>query len=256
MIDEKFVELIHKEIDGDLSDRERAELESFLSRNAEAQALQRDLTKMSQALTEVSAEEPPVNLKKRIMNAIPSNRYALQQKSFAQTFFPGLKFNFKYAYVFVYGLAFGIVATAAILNLRPGINASDVSGALVVNQSTEQASLLKEINLNNSNLSGTITIRTARGLVLSEINLQSNTNVDVQMQFDPEHLRFQEMKNLQTEPIQLNVESSDLQLSGNVVRCTLAFLNPTESESSLRVVVSQNGDTIADEQIIVGSGLK
>ncbi len=252
MIEEKILEMIHKEIDGELTDRGRSLLGDYLSHHAEAQTLHRDLKKMSHALTQVPSEEPSANLKKGIMNAIALKRYAPQPKRFAQLFFPGLKFNFKYAYVFVYGLAIGIITTTAIVNLKPGVNTSDVSGSLVINQATEQTSLIRKIDLNKSNISGTIAIKTAGALVMSEINLQSKNQVDVRLEFDPQHLAFQGLNDLQTERVQINVESNYLRLSGDLVDCILAFQRKTDSESLLHVEVLQNSGSIADEQISVG----
>ncbi len=247
MTEKQLLEAIHKEIDGELTEAEKVRLHEHLANDAQAQRLHRDLKRMSEALAQITPETPSVNLKKRIMNAIPRYRYAPQAKSFAKLFFPGLKFHFKYAYIFLFGLAIGAVVTTVVINKTQPLNPAEVSGSLM--NPSEQPVLVKQFNFNQENLSGTIAIKTNSNFVFTEINLRSSAELDIRLEFNAQHLDFNGANNLQTERMQLIREANLLQLRGATVSGTLMFLRKTGTESGLRLIVL-NGDEVAIDEII------
>jgi hypothetical protein len=248
MTEKQLLEAIHKEIDGELTEAEKARLREHLAHDAPAQRLHRDLKRMSAALAQIAPETPSANLKKRIMNAIPRNRYAPQSASFAKLFFPELKFQLKHAYIFLFGLAIGVVATTVVINETKPLNPAEVGGSLM-NPSAEQPALLKQFNFNQKRLSGTIAIKTNSRFLFSEINLQSSAELDIRLEFETPQLEFNGANNLQTERMQLIREANLLQLRGATVSGALMFLRKTGAESSLRLMVL-NGDEAAIDEII------
>lgn len=252
MTDEKILELINREIDGLLSEQERGELNEYLARHVEVRALHQDLKKISTMLSQVPAEEPSPNLKKRVLNAIPAKRYAPQTRALAQLFFPRLKFNFRYAYIFLFGLAIGFVATTAIFNRGNQLTLEGVSGSLVENRMRNQASVLAQLDLNNYGVSGNVQIKTAAEAVLSEVSWQSDDEVELQLEFEPQALVFAEMKNGETGGLQMKLESNRVHVRGKQVHCALTFLKLTES-TTLRLAILKNGVVVFDEPIHVAS---
>ncbi len=71
MIDERTVELIHREIDGLNTPEETSMLRSRLPEDPEAQELYEDLVKLGAILKTVAPAEPPGYLKTSILNTIP-----------------------------------------------------------------------------------------------------------------------------------------------------------------------------------------
>jgi anti-sigma factor RsiW len=117
MIDDKYTELIHREIDGANSPQESAQLKAYLAAHPEAQRFHDELASMSNLLREVQPVEPPAPLQDIVMYRLP-NRYAAQPKTSLlatlREWFE-VKINFKYAYVFAGGLTMGIVMYALLL---------------------------------------------------------------------------------------------------------------------------------------------
>ncbi len=69
-MEEKYIELMNREIDGLNSRKESAELEKYLHRNPEAGKYYRELLFVAGALNRVPEVEPPAELKASILNSI------------------------------------------------------------------------------------------------------------------------------------------------------------------------------------------
>ena len=110
MIDEKYIELMNKEIDGLNTPQESAELKSYLKDEPEAQKQFNNLLDVSKSLEQLEEIEPSPELKKSIINSINWKKYSTKEKK-RRSFlgFTQLKFNVKYAYVFTCGLILGII---------------------------------------------------------------------------------------------------------------------------------------------------
>src|SRR5512145_1286032 len=115
MNDEKLLALMHGELDGVNSPRERARLKSYLAANPEAQKLYNELAAMSALLQKVKPVEPPPHLQNAIMNTLPRRRPAKARPALltqVRNWF-ATGFEFKYALVF----ACGAIAGVALLTL-------------------------------------------------------------------------------------------------------------------------------------------
>lgn len=71
MIEEKYIELIQADVDGELPDERRAELSSYLLAHPEAQALRAELVTIARALDRIAPAEPPADLRERILARLP-----------------------------------------------------------------------------------------------------------------------------------------------------------------------------------------
>ena len=63
MIDEEIVELINREIDGEIDSRESARLREILAENADARLLHEQLVRLDTALGDLEAVEPPPEIR-------------------------------------------------------------------------------------------------------------------------------------------------------------------------------------------------
>ena len=70
MIEPKLRQLINRDVDGELSDKERARLRESLRRNGPARRLHSELLALNSALASLPAAEPPVHLANRIRAAV------------------------------------------------------------------------------------------------------------------------------------------------------------------------------------------
>ena len=70
MIDEKYLELIQADVDGELPEQHRAELSRHLLANPEARAAREELKRLCGLLDSVPKVEPPSDLKASILGAV------------------------------------------------------------------------------------------------------------------------------------------------------------------------------------------
>jgi hypothetical protein len=255
MTDEKILKMIHREIDGELTESERAELSDYLASHPEAKALQGDFIKIGFTLSEIEHEEPSPNLKKRVMNVIPSQRYAQQQKTFSQIFFPGRKFNVRHAYVFLFGLAIGFVATTVVFDGGDRLNPLQVSGSLTTTESPN-ALPLREFDLSRMNIAGHVAFRVTDAEITSQLKWLSTDDLTLQINFDPTHVRFQGMSDFKTADLQLDSQVGAIMLNAKSVDCTLSFLKSSESQTSIRLIVSKSNAILLDENVQIAAAAK
>src|SRR5215469_17448352 len=68
---ERYTELIHAEIDGELDAQQRAELSRYLLADPDVRALRDELRRVCAALDATPEAEPPPDLQDRILAALP-----------------------------------------------------------------------------------------------------------------------------------------------------------------------------------------
>ncbi|MCU0643870.1 MAG: hypothetical protein MUC94_06380 [bacterium] len=140
MIDEKYIELMNKEIDGVITKSEQERLHNYLSANSEAQKLYNDLRQTSELLSKIPRVEPSPNIKKYVMNSIDLNRYSKATK-------PGrlkalvsnllIKPTPKLAYAFALGILVGILVYSALLEnviSKRGTDVADFYGTIGIDE--------------------------------------------------------------------------------------------------------------------------
>jgi len=80
MISDKVVELIHRDLDGTLSQKERAQLEKHLESDNESREMLAKLRLLHKKLHEISETEPPADLKESVMKSLPVVRYSARKQ--------------------------------------------------------------------------------------------------------------------------------------------------------------------------------
>ncbi len=69
-IDPRYVEMIHRDLDGELAETDRVELDAFLARTPEARNLREAFCSMSSILDRVGEVDPPAGLKHAVLASI------------------------------------------------------------------------------------------------------------------------------------------------------------------------------------------
>ena len=74
MIEDRHIELINAELDGELTTAERAELSRLLLANPEARALRVELSRLSGALEQLESVAPPSELATSVLSSLSMRR--------------------------------------------------------------------------------------------------------------------------------------------------------------------------------------
>lgn len=125
MVPDKYLELIHAELDGRLTDQQRADLSRFLLENPEGRHLRDELRRLNAALARIEPVEPPAGLRESILESvkIPA-RVAPSRPSWAA---PAV---FRYAAAFAGGALLSALAFQMAASQRSGLDPADLSGTM------------------------------------------------------------------------------------------------------------------------------
>lgn len=248
MMDEKQIALINKAMDGEISEDEQAEVEELLSKNEEARTYHDELQKLKSMFDEVAAVEPPADLKKNILNIIPTHKYQqTPQKGLFRSFFENFRFdfNFNYVYAFAFGLVSGIFIFTFSNNVIPP-STRDISGALIGENAMEKFSTLEQQKFKVAELTGTVELKWHQNVCLLAIELSSKTAVDLVVNFDGLLVRFLGFLPQKIEKMDLGVTENTVNLShGGALRYALLFEVRNEPESLFELtILSAEGEVL------------
>lgn len=252
MIDKKYIELIHKEIDGIIRPDDRRMLKTYLDENPEAQTLYRELQQTVKMLNQVAEIEPPANLKKRIMNSIDSNkRKALRWKPTPVSVLSRLfaKPAYAFAWGMVFGLLFyGVVVENMIQKYSPDTNGLHGTIGINENMNGKKAQtapvLLPEIK-------GTLSLRQAENTVWLEANLSTPYECDIILEYDPSQIRFEGMPMQGRYAILENSDQFVRIKSSGQIQYNIYFTGLTQNPVPLNVKLFVSGTERYKHQFII-----
>ncbi len=195
MIDERYTELINKELDGLNTEAESKELEQFLSENDEALQYYDELLRAASALKRVEQVEPPSYLRAHILNSIriaPASgisRFAWIERVlnvFRQRPFP------RYAIIFASGLCVGAVVFIFGSSTRQE-NAPDVSeltGSMIPLSDLSHLQKIDSVSVNREGLQGTFRTLKSEGKILVDFSVASSEDIRLELSADQDELMF------------------------------------------------------------------
>jgi len=242
MIEERYITLIHREIDGLNSAQESSDLQSYLSHDAGATDYYRDILKLSNMLGTVPLVEPPLNLRKRILNSIAIHRPALQKNlvsEVAAQFVQSLRVHRSYAFVFASGLAIGIIGFSLLdggtpLNQRESV--THLSGTMTRPAPTPALSVMDQGELTAADVQGQVTLRGSREVLLVELQVKGGRDVDVALDFADADVGFSSFSQQYTQPDNLRMDRNSVRV-GNAGdnQYTLVFSRKSPNAVPIKV---------------------
>jgi len=196
MADDRYVELIHKELDGTISYFERARLNRYLRSHDDARRLRQDLVQMEQALHEVEPVDAPADLRQNVMALVrPRVSQPTGRRGRLATLVESLagRMRAQPAYALGLGFALGVLVIAPFIvqyGGGPGISTYEVSGTLVPGVIPRAMTAVDHLDLGGRGLEGAFETHAAAGVVLARLAITSAEPVVVQVSFDPRAERF------------------------------------------------------------------
>jgi hypothetical protein len=188
MIDERNIELIHADLDGELSREERAELARVLLANPEARALRDELSRLFGELARLDEVSPPAGLTTSVLARIPAAGPA-RRWGVISGGWDG-RAALRYAAVFVGGL----LTSAAVFQLgRHGAVAPDVSelvGTIGGHDIAAQQTPADRIRLELDQVDGTINSWELGSQLVLELDLRAREPVEVVAHHGDQTVRF------------------------------------------------------------------
>ena len=206
MIDERHLELIHGEIDGENSAEASRELHQALDSSTECRALYEDLRRVSDLLQTAKPVEPPRQLRARIVDALvdalpqsqPRPAPGRVGRGWLSMLTPG------YAGAFAMGL---LVAFGAV-SMQRWAGDADLDISQLAGTMTQHEAASPRLLIDLDEISGSVVIRDQDPLLMVEFDLNSTGIVDVVVTFDGADARFNGLAQRQGEALAVTAEGS------------------------------------------------
>ena len=245
MINERIEDLVHSDLDGELEESVREELESALAGSEEARRLQRELQELQDTLSALEPLEPPPGLHKQILDGIvlPGNR----GRFFSFLEFPG----------FVrYGLtaAAGLLLAVGLYEFRPGTfpagDLDNMVGTIMKDQQV-QGVKLDTFSFDIESFSSTVSLlERDDGLVL-EVRLDSEEPIEITMDFTSDGLMFDAIAQMQSDLNSIEFADQAVQVKGHGRQHFAVMLHREDAamasdEASIKLQFSRNGNLVKE----------
>jgi len=218
MVDQKFIVLMHKDLDGEISAPEKAQLLDYISKNSEAETYYQQLLSVNKSLSNVKEIDPPGELKSTILNTINPNRYSqdikresaiIEWRSFFQ------KQRVQVALAIAAGIMIGLVLYP-LIGYSPRESdwrsAAEITGTIGPNDSVqEQKKLSRTVNINK--LKGSIDLVQTRDIIKIGFNLSGESSYNIHINYEPDILSVLSMQPQNAMKIGLHQYRNEIRLS-------------------------------------------
>ncbi len=214
MIDSRTEDLINRGIDGALSANEANRLKEYLSTDPEALNYYDELENLSQMLEQVEEVDPGPNLKKNILNSIPVQKYQNEENRERTPLFSIWNFRASYrlTLAFAFGLIIGFFTYSFVTDLPPNNNNSNLIGTILLNGPDAKFKPADQAEITLPEINGTVSSQYAENVVLFRVDLTTDSEIEVVVEFDGNDLRFAGFQPQKYSAGQINVSSNELKL--------------------------------------------
>jgi len=187
MINERTMELINADIDGELASADKAELEGILESSAEARAFKAELIKLNNLMSNLPEQTPPADLSNQILGNIrlPSQKSSFSLSGLFAAFQPATA-GVAFAAGLLLAIGFYEVSTDRIGSDDP----TSMVGSMLASQHDGPALLKNDMILNGDGFFGTISLRESGGIYILNFNLESELITEVEVGLDETGFAF------------------------------------------------------------------
>lgn len=181
---DKYVELIHAEVDGKATGKELAALREYLASHPEAQEVSAELAKLTNVLSQVEKVETPGDLHTSILAALPPRRPVLETVARNSSPWRSRILFIRYGYALAAGLLIGAVVTGVAFRGLTPLEKSDMYGTLAARQNAAGYAAVGQTSLDYPDLGGSIQLSRSGSNSMIVFDLHTQKAVEVQVGFD------------------------------------------------------------------------
>lgn len=246
MIDERQIELIHGEIDGENSPADSEAIRSLMEADPGLREIYEDLRSMSNLFEGLDPEAPPAGLRDEILKQIPvPERERAGNRWFS---FGGLRL----AAVFATGAAFMFGALSlSNLTSQSSMEMADLVGTMTSREAAGVSQAADAIRFDAQGVAGTVNLQRQDGLLVLQFDLSSDRDVQVVTTFDGQDMRYGGIAQLEDGPTSVTAQKDRIshEKQGDQ-RFALFLTNPGNRSASVEL------QFFADGKLVHESGLQ
>ncbi len=178
-----YQEWISADVDGELSPEERTILHQRLLSDLEAQKARSEMIRLTETLRGVEEVEPPADLGRSIMAALPLALPAVAVSLRKQPWFLRRPI-FKYAYALATGVLLGFILNQAVFQRAKTGEPADLYGSLAPRATVDGLAPTDQLKLNSDGLNGSVRLSRLSSKTLLEFNFESKGRAEITIRFD------------------------------------------------------------------------
>jgi hypothetical protein len=187
MLEERTLNLINADLDGELSPAEKEELNTILEASPDARAMKAELQKLNNLLEAVPDLPPPPGLAEQILNRLApaGSRATFSLSRLFGSFQPASA-----------GLAFaaGLLMAVGFYELSPQavgpVDTAGMVGTMVANDAGERMLLENDVAFKGDGYSGKLSLRDVDGIYVLDLDLESLERTEIAVGLEGTGLAF------------------------------------------------------------------
>ena len=221
-IDPKYFQLIQADIDGEIDDAGKAELESFLADSEEGRSVYEQLETLCRSLDGMPSIDPPQHLRHVLLNQAPVKAAPQPSPGFLQRLFAGPILG--YVGMFAAGVALTLTLVDSDQISRGAFD--DVTGLVGTIADSEFA--VPEhgtISVDKSEVAGTVTLRSTGPILIVDFDLSSRQPVEIVAAYSDKTIWFNGFAQLESSGTSIAAETGAVTLNMDGKRRYAVYLN-------------------------------
>jgi len=250
MLDDRIIQLINADLDGELGPAETAELEALLESSSEARSLKAELLKLTRLFDGLPEQTPPPELAGQVLEQLAPSTGG---RGFSLA---GIFQSFRLAPA---GLAFatGLLLTVGFYELTPrqgsAIDAASVVGAMVANRQNQPLETTDSMSFNEHGLSGTVSLQESSGFFILSFDFVSDKQTEIEVGMADAGLDFSGMAHTNAGAVAgdetYEISEGTLRVTRRGKQAFTVFLRDTggqgAAEKEISIVIFSGGSQLA-----------
>jgi hypothetical protein len=208
-IEQKYIDLINADIDGEIGHSDKGELDAFLLQSDAARALHAELATFRESIGSIESESPPPHLRHVIMNSVKPTPAEVQSAGFLQVLLatPAIRYSATFA-------AGALLALTAITSDQFSNGAlDDVTGLVGTISNPISSELLNNIAVDNARVVGNVSLRSTGPMLILDFDLVADGPVDIEVNYPGRTIWFNGFGQLESSGTTIAVKSGSVSLS-------------------------------------------
>jgi hypothetical protein len=246
-IDPKYFELIQAEIDGEIDDAGKAELETFLAESEEGRAVYEELEMLCRSLDGMPSMDPPPHLKHMLLNQAPVKAVPRPEPGLLQRAFSGPLLGYVGVFAASVALTLALVDSGQIS--RGAFD--DVTG--LVGTIADSEFLVPRhgtVSVDESEVAGTVTLRSAGPILIVDFDLAAKQPIEIVAGYSDKTIWFNGFAQLESIGTNVAAEADTVTLEMEGKRRYAFYLNnPGMRPTTIDLRFMANGEIIHEAQL-------
>ena len=185
-IEQTSIDLINADIDGEISDAGKVELDALLGSNDEARTIHADLAALRDSLDSLESQSPPPHLRHVIMNCVKPTPAKTESPGILAALFatPALKYSATFAA--------GVLLTLSVVSSDQVSNQAfdDVTGLVGTVSEPVQGDLVNSIAIDAAEVAGSVSLRSSGPMLILDFNLVTNGPIEIEADYADKTIWF------------------------------------------------------------------